>query len=397
MFLKPMVEIRSSRWAGSGVFISVLLLSVLAALSFTQEPETSPQPGDEPRETQPDTIECPECHSMIPADSKFCAYCGALLPDSSISSSTASTISTISTASTVAAVLPRVLILIDPSIASPWGANYSVFKSVAFDLSSRGVPLVNPKFNQGIHWTAYQRAKTTTSRDAASRLALNYQAVLAVTYSCKTLKMGFGGDLDEPYTYRATVSGYVLQAASGRPVKTIMVIHRLGNGRDEESAEKNAVAQAAKAFGREVFRRINEWALQREQQGDPFLVRFFGAINYEQVTRLRGILHSIPRCQNAMQKRVSIGDPNIENFSEMSVRYRGAIEQLRRAVARAISSDPDLLVADVKAKGSHLVEVHLMKPTDADGLDGLAFQPESATTSLIQPASIATIGVKRSP
>jgi len=366
MFLRPMARIGLSSWPASAILAGGLLLSVLTVVSLAQEP--NPQPSDEAREAQANKIECPECHSMIPADSRFCPYCGAVLQNAIDGAGTASTISTISTISTVAAVLPRVLILIDPIVASPWGANYTVFKSVAADLGERGVPLVNPTFNQGIHWTAYQRAKTTTPKDAASRLGLSYQAVLAVTFSCKTLKMGFGGDLDEPYTYRATVSGYVLQAASGRPVKPIMVIHRLGNGRDEESAEKSAVAQGAKEFAREAFKRINEWALEREQQGDPFLVRFLGAGNYEQVTRLRGILQSIPRCENVMQKRVSIGDPQVENFSEMSVRYRGAVEQLRRAVARAIWSDPDFLAADVKSKGGHLVEVLLLQPVEEDGL-----------------------------
>ena len=327
----------------------------------------------------------------MPPDSRFCPYCGSPVPDTSDAPSSASTISTI------AAVLPKVLILTDPSVASPWGPNYTVFKSVATDLGLRSVPLVNPTFNQGLHWTAYQNAKTGTPKDAASKLGLTYQAALVVTFSCKTLKMGFGGDLDEPYTSRATVSGYVLEAASGKAVKRMIIVHRLGAGRDDEEAEKDAVLQAAKAFARDAFIKVNEWACGRELQGDPFLVRFLGIGDYGQAAALRSVIGSIPRCSDVMQKGVSIGDPKVRNFSEITLRYRGAVEQLRRAVARALSSNLDRWVVDVSSKSGHLIEVRLSRPLEGNELESIDPQPEWATSSLTQHASTATIGVKRIP
>lgn len=278
---------------------------------------------------------------------------GALLQDASHKSGTTSTIAT------AAVALPRVLILIDPSTASPSGASYGVFKSIAADWVDRGVPLVNPTFNQGIQLTACERAKASTPRDAASKVGLSYQAALVVSFSCNTLKMGFGGDLDEPYTCRATVSGYVLEAASGRPVKRMIVLHQLGNGRDDETAERAAVSPAAKAFASEAFEMLNAWAHRREAQGNPFLIRLLAARDYEQVSKLRRVLQDIPRCSSVMQKGISMGDPRVEDFAEISVKYRGNEEQLCRALARVLSSDSVGLTADVGSKGNNLVEVRL--------------------------------------
>jgi hypothetical protein len=289
---------------------------------------------------------------------------GALLQDTSHKSGTASTIST------TAAVLPRVLILIDPGTASPSGASYGVFKSVAADLAERGVPLVNPKFNQGIQLAACQNAKASTPRDAASKLGLSYQAELVVSFSCNTLKMGFGGDLDEPYTCRATVSGYVLEAASGKPVKRMIVLHQLGNGRDDETAERAAVAPAARAFASEAFEMLNAWAHRREAQGDPFLIRFLAAHDYEQVSKLRRVLQNIPRCSSVMQKSISMGDPRVENFAEISFKYRGSEEQLCRALARVLSSGSGGLTADVNSKANNLIEVRLSERVKTDALKG---------------------------
>jgi len=318
------------------------------------------------------------------------------LPASGASISTAAVVGTTSTVSTIAAVLPRVLVLIDPSLASPWGVNYTVFRSVTARLEKRGVPLVNRRFNQAIHWTAHQQAKSSTARAAASRLGLSYQAAVVVTFSCKTLKMGFGGDLDRPYMFRATVSGYVLEAASGRAFKQMIIVHRLGNGEDEQKSEEQAVSQAAEAFAREAFKHVNEWAHRREERGDPFLVRFFAVADYGEVRMLRKALETIPSLSAAVQKTVSIGDPDVENTSEISVIYKGSVQDLCAAIRRALGSGPVSFVASVRPRGRHLVEVRLSQDGPEGKLEGGKLRPGSDMKSMIQHASTATIGV-RSP
>ena len=331
MFIGLMVRVGFSRLPSSRilvrVLVGVLVLFVLAAAGLAQEPGR-----------------------------------GALPQHASHKSGTASTIST------AAAALPRVLMLIDPGNASPSGASYGVFKSIAADLAARGVSLVNPTFNPGIQLAANQRAKASTPRDAASKLGLSYQAALVVSFSCNTLKMGFGGNLDQPYTCRATVSGYVLEAASGKPVKRMIAVHQLGNGRDDETAERAAVAPAAKAFASEAFKMLNAWAHRREAQGDPFLIRFLAAHDYEQVSKLRSILQNIPRCSSVMQKSISMGDPRVENFAEISFEYRGSEEQFCRALASVLSGGSGGLTADVTSKGNNLVEVRLSERMKKDAL-----------------------------
>ena len=318
------------------------------------------------------------------------------LPASGASISTTASVGGTSTVSTIAAVLPRVLVLIDPSLASPWGVNYTVFRSLTASLEERGAPLVNPRFNQAIHWTAHQQAKSSTARAAASRVGLSYQAAVVVTFSCKTLKMGFGGDLDRPYLFRATVSGYVLEAASGRAFKQMIIVHRLGNGEDEQKAEEEAVSQAAAAFAREAFKHVNQWAHRREERGDPFLVRFLAVADYGEVRTLRKALESVPSLSAAVQKAVSIGDPDVENTSEISVIYKGSVQELCAAAGLALSSGPISLSASVRPRGRHLVEVRLSQDPPEGRLEDGELGPDRDLKSVIQHASTATIGV-RSP
>ncbi|MBN1593134.1 MAG: zinc ribbon domain-containing protein [Candidatus Coatesbacteria bacterium] len=368
----------------------VILLSLLAvAIVIGQAPEPARPQNKEAATEEPALIECPECHSPIPADSEYCPYCGTKLPEWGAGSATSTTISTI------AAVLPKVLVLIDPDVASPWGANYTVFGTLATDLEQRGVPLVNPRFNQGIHWAAYQNAKSGTARDAASELGLKYQAPVVLTFSCKTLKLGFGSDLDKPYTSRATVSGYLLETASGRPTRRMMIVHRLGSGSDDEEAEKVAILDAATAFAREAFIGINEWAHSREQRGDPFLIRFLGILDYRETVTLKSIIRGIEGCSEVKQKSVSIGDPKKANFSELTLKYRGPTESLRRAVIHAILEKLQSISLKAIAKSTHLIEVSISRKEESSGPDLRVPEPEWATSSVVKPASVATIGVKR--
>ena len=324
------------------------------------------------------------------------AALGGDVPASGASISTTAGVGIASTASTIAAVLPRVLVLIDPSLASPWGVNYAVFKRLTASLEKRGVPLVNPRFNQAIHWTAHQQAKSSTARAAAARMGLSYQAAVVITFSCKTLKMGFGGDLERPYLFRATVSGYVLEAASGRAFKQMIIVHRLGNGVDEQESEEQAVSLAADAFAREAFIRVNEWAHRREERGDPFLVRFLAVADYGEARVLRKALEGVPSLSAAVQKSISIGDPEVENTSEVSVIYKGSVEGLCVAVRRALAGGTISLVASVRPRGRHLVEVRLSHDGPAGKLKGGELGSDSFTNGMVQRASTATVGV-RSP
>ncbi|MBN2207986.1 MAG: hypothetical protein JW759_01635 [Candidatus Coatesbacteria bacterium] len=276
-------------------------------------------------------------------------------PDASVEAPTGTAIET----ATGAVVLPEVLIMIDPSLASPWGPNQTVFKTISKLLREADAPLVNARFNSGLHWQGYELAKTSTPNDAAAKLGLRNQAALVVVFSCKTLKMGFEGDLLEPYTYRATVFGNVLEAATGRPVKHKMVFHRKGNGADDEAAEQNAAMLAASAFGEESLRRILYWSRLREESGEPVLIRFWGVEDYGSAIRLRALVGAIARCSDVKQKAVSIGDPNFEDFAEVSLRYRGSAIELRDMVISALSGDPTWGRVRERSATEHLLQIEV--------------------------------------
>lgn len=126
------------------------------------------------------------------------------------------------------------------------------------------------------------------------------------------------------------------------------------------------------------------------------MVRFFAVADYGEVKMLRKALETIPSLSAAVQKTVSIGDPDVENTSEISVIYKGSVQDLCAAASRALSSGPVSFAASVRPRGRHLIEVRLRHDATEGELEGRKLGTDSDTKSMIQHASTATIGV-RSP
>ena len=261
-----------------------------------------------------------------------------------------------------ASLLPKAILLVDPNLATPWGHHQVAFRTLAKTLDDYHVPLVNRWFKSPIHWDAYTMAKHSTSRDAASKIALQHRAEVAVTLNAKAIDAGFGGDLLEPYLSKATVSGYVIVAATGRPVGGKIVVHESAGGPEDKVAQENAVKLAAEFYSYEVMKKLLDWSRRRAERGDPYLIRIWGVRDYVQVMRMRSVIGSLPRFADVTQKGVSVSDPTMENFAEVSLVYSGTPERLRSTVISSLATEVAPLVLRVRSATSQLIELQLTEP-----------------------------------
>jgi len=275
-------------------------------------------------------------------------------------------------------IWPKLVVLVDPSLVMPWGANQVVFRTTVSLLDGLHIPVLNPRFQQAMHWEGYNLAKKSTARDAASTIALKAGAALAVVLRCKAVEVGFEGDLLAPYTCRATVSGNVLVAATGRPVKSQIVVHHKASGADESLAESTAIASAATIFADEALKRIKFWSYQREERGNAILVRFRGMDSYARIIDIRNVLYEIPRCTNVTQKSVSLGDPNKPNFAEISLSYLGTARVLYGEIAAALADEIAPLRLSPISISSHLMELELWEPEKTPDVDSAIEEPSPA-------------------
>lgn len=233
---------------------------------------------------------------------------------------------------------PKSMVIVDPYSATLSPFARSAHRQINSLLVQKMFEVVNPDITEQLHSEVHEMMKVNTLNQAAAKLALQYNADVAWMVVVKSAK---GEKLYGVQDYVAIVGCQVVAATTGRIFADEEIrVH----GVDEQDAAQKAGKQIADM----LIDRVRVQFATLAQAGNQYTVRLWGIGSYKDARAFRTAITTISGFSDVKQNTLAVDKGAESNFVELSVNFRGSIDELIDKVMDQLERTPGFESLDLK-------------------------------------------------
>lgn len=249
---------------------------------------------------------------------------------------------------------PRIIVVPDANVSelSPYGR--SAARVVIGELSKKRFMVVNSSQIQQLHDEVHQMMKVNTINQAAAKIGLKYSAEVVMALEVTHTIKGYD-EISKQAAANGTVAGQVYESTTGQILYDGSFTNEYGSGATKQEAAQSALQAAATDYINAAMPEILGWWETKATSGKNFTVRLWKVNSYNQVNAFKKAIENTPGCTDIVQRSVSIDPKAPNNFAELSVFFKGRLDQLQDAVFDSLKQSQAFQNLDIRsAKGDQV-------------------------------------------
>lgn len=233
---------------------------------------------------------------------------------------------------------PRIVVVPDANAPQLSAYGRAAAREIIGELSRQHFMVVNASQIQQLHDEVHAMMKVNTLNEATTKIGLKYSAEIVMALEVTHRIKGFD-QISKQAAASGVVAGQVYETTTGQILYDGSFSNDMGSGSSEQEAAEAALKSAAKQFSAAVIPEILSWWSEKATSGKNYTVRLWKVTNPEEVNVFKKTIESTPGCTNVVQRSVSIepGSPN--NFAEMTVFYKGPLDEFQEAILQTLKQN----------------------------------------------------------
>lgn len=249
---------------------------------------------------------------------------------------------------------PRIIVVPDVNVPELSAYGRSAARVVIGTLAREHFMVVNSSQIQQLHDEVHAMMKVNTINQAAAKIGLKYSAEIVMALEVRHRIKGYD-EISKQAAARGTVAGQVYETTTGQILYDGSFTNEYGSGSTKGEAAQSALRAAGKTYVQAAIPEILSWWKEKANHGKNYTVRLWKVSSYKQVSAFKKAIEATSGCSNVVQRSVSIDPQAPKNFAELTVFYKGRLDQLQDAVFNNLKLNSAFRNLDIRsAKGDQV-------------------------------------------